>query len=366
MFKNVHVWLPEYIRQKFKLQTLKYPIKILFAIVDHFEPLQKSGDPLSLQKDRIENWTYQFERLFSGHRDSAGNPPLHTYFFPQEQYQEDLLNILSEHCHKGFGEVEIHIHHDNETENQFIHKISKFKDQLKSHSLLSRDSRDGKIKYGFIHGNWALDNSRRDGRWCGLNNEITLLKKTGCYGDFTLPSAPADGQTRKINSIYYADDDPEKPRSHDKGRDLVFGGDDKGDLLLIQGPLALNWKNRKKFIFPGIENGDISSTNPITMERIKIWIEQKICVRGKEDVVFIKVHCHGLKPRNFDFMLSEEMIEGMEILEKDFNDGEQFVLYNVTARELANIAMAYNEGVDAPISELRNFRLKWPPTINNR
>ena len=30
-----------------------------------------------------------------------------------------------------------------------------------------------------------------DGRWCGLNNELILLRDLGCYADFTLPSAPS-------------------------------------------------------------------------------------------------------------------------------------------------------------------------------
>ena len=38
-------------------------------------------------------------------------------------------------------------------------------------------------RFGFIHGNWCLDNSRADGRWCGLNNELILLRELGCYAD---------------------------------------------------------------------------------------------------------------------------------------------------------------------------------------
>ena len=68
------------------------------------------------------------------------------------------------------------------------------------HGLLSRDRYTGEVGYGFIHGNWALDNSRPDGRMCGVDNELDVLRETGCYADFTLPSAPSPTQTRKINS----------------------------------------------------------------------------------------------------------------------------------------------------------------------
>jgi hypothetical protein len=44
------------------------------------------------------------------------------------------------------------------------------------------------IRFGFIHGNWALDNSLPHGKSCGLDSEIALLRDLGCYGDFTMPS----------------------------------------------------------------------------------------------------------------------------------------------------------------------------------
>ena len=73
-----------------------------------------------------------------------------------------------------------------------------------------------------------------------MNNEIEILRETGCYADFTLPSAPSPTQTRKINSIYYAVDDPHRPKSHDWGIDV--GSRTRAvrrGLMMIQGPLVL-------------------------------------------------------------------------------------------------------------------------------
>ena len=50
-----------------------------------------------------------------------------------------------------------------------------------------------------------------------------MLRVAGCYADFTLPSAPSETQTRKINSLYYAVDDPAAPKSHDTGVDVAVG-----------------------------------------------------------------------------------------------------------------------------------------------
>lgn len=333
-------------------------ITVLFAFVDHFEPEQKPGDHISLQLERVSGWIGDYEERYSSHADCRGRKPQHTYFFPQEQYHPEILDMLAGHCRRKYGEVEIHIHHDNDTPDQFVDKMEEFKEQLAGHGLLPVDDVTGERMYGFIHGNWALDNCRKDGRWCGLNNEITLLRETGCYADFTLPCSPAEGQTKKINSIYFADDDPERPKSHDSGRDIVFGGRDSGDLLLIQGPLMLNWGRKSRGIFPGIENGDISRTNPVSRDRINRWIGAGISVSGRDNVVFVKVHTHGLKPRNTRMLLGEETASAFSLLESEFNDGKEYRLYYVTAREMANVAYAFNDGVDREPVELLDYRLR--------
>src|SRR5439155_815789 len=141
-------------------------------------------------------------------------------------------------CRAGYGEVEIHLHHDNDTAANLRRTLLNFKATLhEQHGLLGRDRRTNEVAYGFIHGNWALDNARSDGRWCGVNNELDVLRETGCYADFTLPSAPSPTQTHKINSIYYACDDPLRPLSHNTGRDVGTGAAPDKALLLIQGPL---------------------------------------------------------------------------------------------------------------------------------
>ena len=54
-------------------------------------------------------------RLFGGFRDSDGRPPRHTFFFPIDEYESEHVDALAELCRAGFGEVEIHLHHDGDT-----------------------------------------------------------------------------------------------------------------------------------------------------------------------------------------------------------------------------------------------------------
>ncbi len=359
--KDAHRWLLGCIARPGA--RLVRPTNVLFAFVDHFEPEQKPGDPLGLQTSRVRDWIARYEAACAGHADARGAPPRHTYFFPEEQYRSETIEPLAAHCARGFGEVEVHIHHDGDTGQAFRGKIERFVERLAGHGLLSRDRADGRIKYAFIHGNWALDNSRDDGRWCGVDDEITILRETGCYADFTMPSAPVKGgtQTRTVNSIYFADDDPRRPKSHDRGRPVAFGGRGSGDLLLIQGPLALNWRERIRGVLPRIESGDVSATSPVTRGRLRLWIDRRIGVRGKPDTVFVKVHTHWCKPRNFDFLFSGGGIATLfDLVERECGDPARFRLYYVSAREMANVVYACNEGVDRPVEELFDYRLAPP------
>ncbi len=211
---------------------------------------------LLIENQRVAAWVDQYPKIAGKHKDSDGCHPKHTFYYPEEEYETDHLNQLAEVCRRGFGEVEIHLHHDNDSPEGLRKKIERFREQLKRHGLLPFDER-GRLVYAFIHGNWALDNSRKDGRMCGVNNELEILKETGCYADFTFPSAPSETQTSKINSIYYAKETSEA-KSHNTGIDVEVGRPSTGDLMLIQGPLTLNWKTRKWRVFPKIENGDIT------------------------------------------------------------------------------------------------------------
>ena len=74
----------------------------------------------------------------------------------------------------------------------------------------------GQTRYGFIHGDWALNNSGKDGKYCGVNNELEILQQTGCYADFTFPSCDRCNPAQ-INAIYYADVTRHVPKAYSRG-----------------------------------------------------------------------------------------------------------------------------------------------------
>lgn len=343
MIKNLHLWLPSYLVPP-KRERPVTPTHVFFCFVDHYEPLWHNATPPQ-GLERIRYWRENYPKRAGAFRDVDGRPPQHTFFFPAEEYRPEFLDELAALCRDGYGEVEIHLHHDHDTAENLKLQITKFKSQLQSHGFLSNG------QYGFIHGNWALDNSRRDGRWCGVNNELQVLRETGCYADFTLPSAPSDTQTRKINSIYYATDDPHRPKSHDDGVDVSVNGRATGDLLLVQGPLALNWSSRKWGMLPRIENSEIAGYAPATPARVDLWIKQRIGVLGKPDWVFVKVHTHGCQERNFDAVMRVHE----HLARPDFQ------LHYVTAREVFNLVKAAEAGQTGNPHAYRDFLLPPPP-----
>ena len=330
-------------------------LHVLLCIADHFEP-KRDRPSRAVERDRVARWANEYPGLASSISDSRGRPPQHTFFYPVEEYDAEHIEEVAGICRQGFGDVEVHLHHDHDTADGLREKLTEFTAALhESHGLLERGAA-GRVTYGFIHGNWALDNSRPDGRWCGVNNELSVLLETGCYADFTMPSAPAPCQTSTINSIYYANDNPAQPKSHDRGTPARAGAPAPEDaLLMIQGPLALDWRRRRWGLVPRVENGDLTKLRPPTLDRLWSWLAANIHVAGKDDWRFVKLHTHGALEANAGMLLGEPMRAFHAALKSFAVTNDWFHYYYVTAREMARIIKAVedNPRLVSPDSVLR-------------
>lgn len=318
------------------------PIRLFLCIADHYEPMNGNASA-AVQAERVARWVQEYPRAFARFTDSRGRPPQHTFFYPAECYLSDEQSVqhverITELCRAGFGDVEVHLHHDNDTAENLRETLLNFTQQIHDrHGLLAKDE-SGRVTYGFIHGNWALDNSRPDGRWCGVNNEITVLRETGCYADFTMPAAPSLAQTRMVNSIYYAIDDPTQPKSHDRGIPAKVGQAPPPDsLLMIQGPLQLDWGRRRFGVLPGLENADVHGSMPPSDQRLQLWLRAGIGVIGRPDSIFLKLHTHGAVERNANVLLGEPMQRLHQSLAQKASESEDFRFNYVTAREMASV-----------------------------
>ena len=311
------------------------PVTVHLSVCDHYEPEAEGADPQTALA-RVDRWVTEYPRLFGEFEDFEGRPPQHTCFFPQDQYRPEYLDRLKELVVAGFADVDVHLHHDGDTPESLTEKLAGFRDDLwNRHGLLRRDA-DGRVVYGFIHGNWALCNSRDDGRWCGVDRELSVLMDTGCYADFTMPSAPSTTQTPTINSVYHAKD-ADGPRGHFRGvRSRAGVAPPEGHLLMVQGPLCLDWGSRKFGVLPRTENADVHTNLPPTLHRFRNWLKAGVHVAGEPNEVFVKLHTHGCKPGNIDRWFSDSLVRFHEDL-REFvrrSDGRLRLRY-VTAWQTA-------------------------------
>jgi hypothetical protein len=358
--RSLDRWLLPYLRQGHRRRppARGEPVHLLLCVADHYEPLVGKPRPsAAVGWARVERWLHEYPRALGGFRDSDGRPPRHSFFFPPEEYAPEYLDALAELCRRGFGEVEIHIHHDKDTADGLRKTLVEWRDLLSQrHGLLSRRRDTGELVYGFIHGNWALCNSRPDGRWCGVDNELDVLRETGCYADFTLPSAPSATQTSKINSIYYACNRP-GPRSHETGMDAGSGKPPANALLLIQGPLLLDWRRRKWGLIPHIENACLQDCQPPHESRIDTWLRARVQVPSRPDWFFVKLHTHGAPEWNADVLLGEPAVRFHEALARRAAADPNFHFHYVSAREMYNLARAAEAGWTGSVADARDFEL---------
>lgn len=357
--RGLRYWLPYYLwQQLFKNRTsqTEKPLHILFCFVDHFEPFNGGAD-LKTAKWRVEQWVRKYPNVADRYKDSDGKPPQHTWFYPphlDHRFLEDLVSL----CKDGYGEIEMHLHHNHmepfpDTSETLRGKIQKCIDDYSNYGIFCL--RDGSRKFAFIHGDWSLDNSRGP-KICGVNNEISILKECGCYADFTFPSL-GRAQPAMVNTFYYAKDNPDRPKSYTWGKPVRVGGRAWGDLMMIPGIIGLRWRARIHKYRPSIEASNISKSDYPFPERIDYWVRNAIVVKGKQDWLFIKLHTHGCCEIDLDSVLDSSTDNMYAYLETKYNDGEHYLLHYVTAREMHNIVKAAEAGMDGDPTNFRDFEV---------
>ena len=347
--KNLHTWLPgygRYLAQRALRPRYRGLRHLLVAVCDHYEPLWGKASEAT-GRARVDAWATGYPRLAAQFRDADGRGPRHSLFFSGEEYRPYFLDRLAELARAGHGELEYHLHHDGDTAATLAPLIESHLRIFAEHGHISRAANGG-FQWAFIHGNWALANSRPDGRWCGVDDELPLLHRLGCYADFTFPSAPDPCQPGWVNAIYWprgseghALDDLTHAKSFAQGELAEVGRRRDDRLLMITGPLGLT---RKGTAGVRLENGALTGDDPPTAARVASWVAQDIHVAGRPDWVFVKVHTHGSLESTTASLLGPGGEAMHHTLATQFNDGVRYKLHYVTAREMYNVAMAAMDG----------------------
>lgn len=353
------IWLPAYAlgalnRAIGRRRRRRQLTHIIFLVCDHFEP-RHAVTSEKQAFDRVEAWHTGYVRLQNRCREAWGTTPVHSFFFPPHHGIEHLAR-LSEMVYDGLGEVELHYHHHGDTEDSFRKEFGATIDEYRRWGFLLESGEDPRPSFGFIHGDWALNNSCHD-KFCGVNDEITVLQEFGCWGDLTMPSGNVC-QTRKINSIYYATSNPDRPKNHDTGKNARTGVTDARGMLMIQGPLGVNWQAPDH---PRIENSNLTTRNWGRPDRVRKWLDCNIHVDGRPEWQFVKLHTHGALERDFDGLFGDSAFAMHRELNEKYNDGEQYRLHYVTARQAYNIIKAAEDGKSGDPSQWLDYVVKPQP-----
>jgi hypothetical protein len=354
--KNLHTWLPDYGRHLVRRARASHPggtRHVLFALCDHYEPLW-GGAPDDVGHARVDTWAARYPAL-GEFRDSDGRPPRHGWFFPGEEYRPHFLDRLADLARAGFGEVEFHLHHDGDTAATLAPRVEEHLRTFAQHGHLSRAG--DAFRWAFIHGNWSLANGRPDGKWCGVDDELVMLHKLGCYVDLTFPSAPDPCQPDKVNQIYWPIGDLTKRRSYEHGQRARVGEHHEDRLLMITGPLSL----ARKGFGMRLENGAITGDDPPTPARVATWIDQGIHVEGRAEWIFVKVHTHGAIEKTASSLLGDGGRILHTTLASYMRDGSE--LHYVTAREMFNVARAAMDGKTGNPNAFFDYIVPPPPVV---
>ncbi|RTL57982.1 MAG: hypothetical protein EKK46_01390 [Rhodocyclaceae bacterium] len=358
--RRVDLWLPSYAMETLprlmrRLGRASHHTHIIFLVCDHFEPRHGTRDE-SQASARMATWASGYQAFQQRCQEEFGTSPLHTWFYPPHHGTQHLAD-LSAMAHAGLGEVELHYHHDGDTEETLERDLRATIAEYKRWGLLLESGERPRTSFGFIHGDWALGNSC-GGKYCGVNDELSVLQRLGCWADLTMPSAE-QCQTRKINAIYYAKGDPSRPKSHDRGPDARVGSTRQEGLMLIQGPLGINWHAPS---YPRIENASLTSANWGRPDRIRKWIDCHVHVQGRPEWLFVKLHTHGAIEKDFDALFGDKAMSMHRTLNRDYNDGKRYSLHYVTARQAYNIAKAAEHGHTGNPSDYLDFAVPPPAT----
>ena len=340
--RHAEIWLAPYLKDRLgRVLRPTRPKRAWVVLTDHYEPLGM-GASAELALARVARWCERWPRIAEdAPRDAAGQRPQYTFFYPQEEYRRDLLEGIAGLARQGIADVEVHLHHDSEQREAFVQKVSEFCRRLSSeHGLLRQH--DGRTVFGFIHGNWALDNSLPDGKWCGLKGEIALLRDLGCYADFTMPSLPSPTQGRVVNQIYWCTSNANgTPRSFDHGIQATVGGGRRGDLLMITGPLGLRFGER---LIPRLETGEIAGYDLPTPARVRGWFNLAPTIG---DDLFIKLYTHGAREENLEPLLGDALGKMFHWL-KEEADRRGMEIRWATAWQMYQAAEALMDARDQP------------------
>lgn len=300
--------------------------EVVWFHTDHWEPWGGSVDDTSLK--RVESFTRQttnsaFGRkmtLFylSGTRyrlksplPAAGTGEEIVEAVPLTEHQDSrACQVVGELAARTDVEFQVHLHHEtlvsNDSDRGSLHRSLKMltdKEQdgrrldflLKTElARIRRHTGAALDNWAFVHGLWALNGSDRS--VCQIDNEIEILMRNGCWGDFSFPAGRPHCDPVAITQPYTC-----VPYAAPKGYDLP----DSAPVIIDVGAGAIGegrfliWNSRARHDVCSIDyygDGDrtrLKNTDGIVLS----WLSRCPVI---DRTLYIKTHAHSMRPDYFE------------------------------------------------------------------
>lgn len=287
-----------------------FSVKALKAFLDQCKPWVLSpfvylSIPVMLQEDVLRDPT---RRVLDGVADD----PVCFLWYSQTETLNDLMRMLH---YEGY-DIHLHLHHELWTRNSCdVPKMTprpqsklspeqrRLREWVVSESTPEMDARrfercvqlylrwfeslDISMRtWGFVHGCWALNGS--DDRICTISNEIVILNRNGCFGDFSFPAGRPHCNPRiKTPYMIYPID---KLRCYDSEEALPFALSHRNHWFLRQ--RFLIWSVGDRGRWRSSLDSYSSSKKAMTEENLAVYISEDMPVIGRTG--YVKTHSHSL------------------------------------------------------------------------
>jgi hypothetical protein len=109
-------------------------------------------------------------------------------------------------------------------------------------------------------------------------------------------------------------------------------------------------------VVPKVENACLQKSQPPDVARLDLWLRARVSVPTRPNWLFVKLHTHGVNEPNQDVLLGDPMVRFHEALKERAARDPLFRFHYVTAREMANIALAAADGAALTVAAARSYR----------
>ena len=304
---------------------------LVYFHTDHFEPWRPVGEAPAVGPgivDAIGDFCRVTERIDFARRLTLFYKPHLNYalragddliradsrdlvgFLPQAEHEERFgREAMREVASSSAHDIQLHIHHeyytattahsDPETIAWFAGPLGHALDGQRlelairlNRAIVARETGRSATRWFFVHGHWALNGS--DDTSCTITDEIAILLRNGCLGDFTFPAGRQHVNPR-IEVPYLC-----RPFDAPKGYDRAEAEPEiaVGNAASAAGKFFI-WASRASSLQCSLDYMSPNSRRQIeNTEKAARDLIDNAYVAGRR--LFIKTHAHSMHPYYFE------------------------------------------------------------------